>query len=435
MIVHVGNSFTIDDVLNYEMLFETKGVGPIGKFKEVEVDADNESEEERDTSGSDSKDLDYDPKHDEVFDDDEHILKDVPVIEVQEHDLDVIDYDSFGSDLDDGIDSERKNQLSPWPGQILTSVGVDANNGIYPVAYAIVKAESKRYCVRHIHKNMKSQFKGGVYKNMLWNAARATTVVEFNKQIGHLYQVTGPYRDQCVVNMDRRVCSCRKWELTGISCKHVVAAIYNMSENEMGINPCNGREMWPVVESTTIIISPNHKPQVGRPPKKKKKSLDEIASQRCSLGKLSRKGRSVKCSKCRNLGHNRKGCRGQGGASQAGGSSQASARQGVSARNVFSQVVGSRNASSQADGSSQPSATLSTSTGAKNASSQAASSSQPSASPSTASQGPSQHSVGPTQACQGPSQGFQAPRPALSSGPQRLNKKIASRHNLRKLPS
>nr|GEZ73216.1 transposase, mutator type [Tanacetum cinerariifolium] len=31
----------------------------------------------------------------------------------------------------------------PWPGQMLTTVGVDANNGIYPVAYAIVEAKSK----------------------------------------------------------------------------------------------------------------------------------------------------------------------------------------------------------------------------------------------------------------------------------------------------
>ncbi|GJX00348.1 hypothetical protein Tco_0184261, partial [Tanacetum coccineum] len=98
-------------------------------------DADNESEqesdtEENDTSGSDSENLDYDPKHDEMFDDDEHIVEDVPVsmnnfnftpdpkhdlsigvVEVQEHDLYVIDYDSFGSDLDDEIDSERRNQL------------------------------------------------------------------------------------------------------------------------------------------------------------------------------------------------------------------------------------------------------------------------------------------------------------------------------------
>ncbi|GJS32516.1 hypothetical protein Tco_0530898 [Tanacetum coccineum] len=65
-----------------------------------------------DSSCSDSEDLDYDPKHDEVFDDDEHTHEDVPVsmnnlnfnpdtkhdlsivvVEVHEHDLDVIDYD------------------------------------------------------------------------------------------------------------------------------------------------------------------------------------------------------------------------------------------------------------------------------------------------------------------------------------------------------
>ncbi|GJS74268.1 hypothetical protein Tco_0707109 [Tanacetum coccineum] len=71
----------------------------------------------------DSDDLDYDPKDDERFDDDEHILEDVlvnmnnynfnpdtkhdlsiVVTEVHEHDLDVIDYDTFSSDLDEGID-------------------------------------------------------------------------------------------------------------------------------------------------------------------------------------------------------------------------------------------------------------------------------------------------------------------------------------------
>nr|GEV23158.1 hypothetical protein [Tanacetum cinerariifolium] len=84
MIVHVGNSSIVDDVFDLEMLFETERVGPIRKFKEVDVDADNELKEEcdteeNDTNGIDSEDLDYDPKHDEVFDDDEHIVKDVPV--------------------------------------------------------------------------------------------------------------------------------------------------------------------------------------------------------------------------------------------------------------------------------------------------------------------------------------------------------------------
>ncbi|GKA31363.1 mutator type transposase [Tanacetum coccineum] len=228
-----------------------------GKFKEVEVEVDTESEEEEsdtegnDTSGSDSEDLDYDPKHNDVFDDDEHIVEEVHVnknsfsftadpkhdtsigvVDVQEDDLDVIDYDSFGSDLDDRIQLKELRRLgkqknkgpnkyyfylgqqfaskeivkgrvkkhsvetrrqmgnhvikslatnpdihvrevqdqmpkqfevgvsnmkafrakriasdiitgSPWPGQILTAVGVDANNEIYPVAYVIVEAESK----------------------------------------------------------------------------------------------------------------------------------------------------------------------------------------------------------------------------------------------------------------------------------------------------
>ncbi|GKC61591.1 hypothetical protein Tco_1089189 [Tanacetum coccineum] len=65
----------------------------------------------------------------------------------------------------------------PWPGQILTTVGVDANNGIYPVAYAIVEAKSKAYW---------QKFKGGVYKEMLWNAAKTTYVGEFNKKMAEL---------------------------------------------------------------------------------------------------------------------------------------------------------------------------------------------------------------------------------------------------------
>nr|GEZ96862.1 SIT4 phosphatase-associated protein family, armadillo-type fold protein [Tanacetum cinerariifolium] len=124
MIVHVGNSSTIDDALDLKMLFETEGVGTIGKFKEVQ-------------------DLDYDPKHDEVFDDDEHIVEDVHMsmnnfnsipyskhglriggVEVQDHDLDVIDYDSFGNDLDDGVDSKRRIQLKE-----LKRIGKQKNKG------------------------------------------------------------------------------------------------------------------------------------------------------------------------------------------------------------------------------------------------------------------------------------------------------------------
>ncbi|GKA69081.1 mutator type transposase [Tanacetum coccineum] len=440
MVVHVSNCSTVDDVLDLEMLFEIEGVGPIGKFKEVKVDADNELEEE---------------KHDEVFDDDENIVEDVHVsmnnfsftidpkhdlsigaVKVQEDDLDVIDYDSFGSDLDDEIDSERKIQhrelriigkqkkqgwevrtlteyhnclqsreikactsrflldhiikslatnpdipvkgvqdqmqkkfdvevskmkafrakriatdkmtSSPCPGQILTAVGVDANNGIYLVAYAIVEAESKAsWCwflnlLREdlgIKANFNYTFisdrqKGLIKATTSVFPTKATSVGEFKKKMDELKSYNSDSYDwlmkipleqgirayfsgraKCDLLLNN-ICVVfnRKWDLTRIPCKHDVAAIYNMFENSMGVaipeqwvhaaykletrahvysfkvNPCNGREIWLVVESRTIIISPLYKPQVGSSPKKRKKSNDEIASQSASLGKLSRKG-------------------------------------------------------------------------------------------------------------------------------------------------
>ncbi|GJY48309.1 hypothetical protein Tco_0438265 [Tanacetum coccineum] len=129
--VNTREQVTRDEITGKHMVVHV-GVGPIGKFKKVEVDADNKSEEdsnteENDTTDSDSEDLDYDPNHDEVFDDNEHIVEDVHVsmnnfnfnadpkhnlsigsVKIQEHNLDVIDYDSFGSDLHAGIDSERR---------------------------------------------------------------------------------------------------------------------------------------------------------------------------------------------------------------------------------------------------------------------------------------------------------------------------------------
>ncbi|KAJ0864562.1 putative MULE transposase domain-containing protein [Helianthus annuus] len=121
----------------------------------------------------------------------------------------------------------------PYPWQILTVVGVDANNGIYHVAYAIVESENTtswlwfleylgddldnhantnftfisdrqkglipainqlfpgaehRYCLCHIHENMRSKLRGDLYKDMLWKCASATTVHFFNKDMDEIKQ-------------------------------------------------------------------------------------------------------------------------------------------------------------------------------------------------------------------------------------------------------
>ncbi|XP_059299219.1 uncharacterized protein LOC132051950 [Lycium ferocissimum] len=113
-------------------------------------------------------------------------------------------------------------------GQLLTAVGIGANNNMYPIAFAIVEGELKetwswfltllnkdlgisqnsfawtfisdkqkglilafdetipdvahRFCVRHLHRNFKTEgFGGQALKDVLWKAARATTEPEFSK--------------------------------------------------------------------------------------------------------------------------------------------------------------------------------------------------------------------------------------------------------------
>ena len=63
--------------------------------------------------------------------------------------------------------------------------------------------------------------------------ASTECTVEWNGS--DLFQVKGPYKDQCVVNLNQKSCSCRKWEISGISCKHAIAAIHDMADNCMDV--------------------------------------------------------------------------------------------------------------------------------------------------------------------------------------------------------
>ncbi|XP_042752735.1 uncharacterized protein LOC122195219 [Lactuca sativa] len=119
----------------------------------------------------------------------------------------------------------------PYPGMILTAVGLDGNNCTYPLAYAVVEAENinswtwflrclgddidlqansnitfisdrqkgllqavgtlypcaeHRFCLRHIHENMKKIWRGKVFQDMLWNCASTTTIQEFNHAMEEL---------------------------------------------------------------------------------------------------------------------------------------------------------------------------------------------------------------------------------------------------------
>ncbi|GKB18782.1 hypothetical protein Tco_0852705 [Tanacetum coccineum] len=315
----------------------------------------------------------------------------------------------------------------PFPGQVLVAVGLDSNNGIYPLAYALVEAESKsswcwflqclgddidlhpnsnftfindrkkgyhsghknclpkcriRYAWQHHTWKHKAGMVGqgqavitlleyikeycmkrivnvqGVFNSIVMSKCTgpltptATRIMESIKKEAHLmkvqwngankYQVSGSLGDQCVVDVVSMTCSCRKWELTGIPCKHAVAACWNMALNDLvppppetWVNPCYwlstwketyshkiqpicGTNYWEKSTCPTTLLPPKHHVQVGRPKKKRKRSKHKDEPF-VKDGKLSRKGRTITCQSCRNIGHNKATCKGQGRKATTGG--------------------------------------------------------------------------------------------------------------------
>nr|GEW35381.1 transposase, mutator type [Tanacetum cinerariifolium] len=121
-----------------------------------------------------------------------------------------------------------------------------------------------------------------------------------------------------------------KWETSGIPCKQAIATIHDMTDNgfDLGIhedwvhdsyklqtwmnvysykvNPVNGKDMWSEFDCPTTLLPPKVHPQIGRPPKKRKKSKGKIVM--VNGIELTRKGKTVTCSLCHAAGHNKRSC-------------------------------------------------------------------------------------------------------------------------------
>nr|XP_043638098.1 uncharacterized protein LOC122609102 [Erigeron canadensis] len=172
----------------------------------------------------------------------------------------------------------------------------------------------------------------------------ATEILETNKKDAekfnviwngeNRFQVNGPWNEQVVVDMQNRECSCRKWQLTGIPCKHVVVVLWKMDKfgYDVGevedwvhtaytlqtwqqvysnkVEPIVGATYWEKSNNPMKILPPKHHTQVGMPKKKRKRSQYE--NEPIVRGnKLSKKGGTITCGNCKNKGHNSKTCNGQ----------------------------------------------------------------------------------------------------------------------------
>ena len=191
-----------------------------------------------------------------------------------------------------------------------------------------------------------------------------------------LCQVKGPWGEQCVVNLNQKVCSCRKWEVSGIPCRHAVACIFDMNDNGMDVglpedwvhesykletwrnvysfkvNLVNGRQYWEKFDCPTTLLPPKKHPQIGRPQKNRRKSAGEILMVKD--GKLSRKGKTVTCVICKKQGHNKRSCKDKGtSGSQAASQSQSQAPSQAGKKRSRVNEVGASQAGSQSAVASQ----------------------------------------------------------------------------------
>ncbi|CAI9276308.1 unnamed protein product [Lactuca saligna] len=122
----------------------------------------------------------------------------------------------------------------------------------------------------------------------------------------------------------QRTCACRTWQLTGYPCVHGYACIASLNRDVQEyvspwfttsmylncyrntINPLNGSDMWPHVDYISPL-PPKRRRLPGRPSTKRKRDQIERENQ----GKkhsITKRGSVMKCSICRESGHNRTTC-------------------------------------------------------------------------------------------------------------------------------
>nr|XP_023919976.1 uncharacterized protein LOC112031513 [Quercus suber] len=107
----------------------------------------------------------------------------------------------------------------------------------------------------------------------------------------YIYKVDNEY-ERYVVNLNKKYCTCRIWDLTRIPCKHGIAVIYkNLERPKDYVHACFRKDAHVAAYKKMITLLPSQDERVetsqlahvtpivykplGRPPMKRKKDADE----------------------------------------------------------------------------------------------------------------------------------------------------------------
>lgn len=131
---------------------------------------------------------------------------------------------------------------------------------------------------------------------------------------------------EIVVDLEQKICACRKWQLTGIPCYHACACIFFQKQSPLDymhqcykkktymevynhvLEPVSGEQFWEETNHTPML-PPLVKIAPGRPKKNRSKKNDVVESRESDPSRLKRTGTSVKCSYCGEWKHNTRSCK------------------------------------------------------------------------------------------------------------------------------
>ncbi|RYQ99491.1 hypothetical protein Ahy_B07g087428 isoform A [Arachis hypogaea] len=131
----------------------------------------------------------------------------------------------------------------------------------------------------------------------------------------HRYEVYDSFI-RFLVNLALHTCECKAWQISGLPCKHgVTAIIYIRKKVENYCDTYYNKDKYIIAYSRlhspfldldtlddTDVLLPTLRRFSGRPRKSRIRKKDEDAPSN------ARKISTVRCSNCKDLGHNRKGC-------------------------------------------------------------------------------------------------------------------------------
>ncbi|AES81288.1 hypothetical protein MTR_7g090610 [Medicago truncatula] len=133
-----------------------------------------------------------------------------------------------------------------------------------------------------------------------WLVRRST---KFDFEVRHVSGTGYKYH----VNLQMWVCDCRKWLLTALPCCHDISCMRNQDLNVYDFVPdIYKNDKYVACYSSVIYPPPAIRKQPGRPKKKRNKEARELVKDDTQM-RRARWG--MKCSSCRQSGHNKSTCK------------------------------------------------------------------------------------------------------------------------------